>query len=164
MMNETRLLTGLTDEQVQQRMEQGLSNKTTASIGRTEGQIILANCLTFFNLVFVILAVLMLLVGSSVLNLTFMMVVVFNTVIGCIQEIRAKRAVDKLTLVAAQTVKTLRNSKLTDVRSDLLVQDDVVVFALGDQICADGTVLSGSLLVNEALVTGEAELSYAFKN
>ena len=118
-MHDTRMLTGLTDALVRQRMEQGLGNQTTASAGRTEKQIILSNCLTFFNLVFVIMAVLMLLVGSSILNLTFMMVVIINTVIGCIQQIRAKRAVDKLTLVAAQTVKVLRNGRLTQVRSDL---------------------------------------------
>ena len=148
---------GLTDQQVQQRVQKGLTNKTTASVGRTEWQIILGNCLSFFNLVFVVLAVLMLLVGSSPLNLTFMVVVVVNTVIGCVQEIRAKRAVDKLTLVAAQTVNTLRNGTFTPVRSDLLVQDDVVEFAAGDQICADGTVLSGNLQVNEAFITGEAD-------
>ncbi len=156
-MSPTPVLTGLTDAQVQQRMEQGLRNKTTASVGRTEWQIILGNCLSFFNLVFVVLAALMLLVGSSPLNLTFMVVVVVNTVIGCVQEIRAKRAVDKLTLVAAQTVKTLRNGEFIPVRSDLLVLDDVVEFGPGDQICADGIVLSGALQVNEALITGEAD-------
>ncbi len=156
-MSAEKVIAGLNDQQVSQRMAQGLSNKTTASAGRTEWQIILANCLTFFNLVFVVLAVLMLLVGSSVLNLTFMVVVVVNIIIGCVQEIRAKRAVDKLTLLAAQTVRTLRNGEFIPVRSDLLVRDDVVEFLPGDQICADGIVLSGSLQVNEALITGEAD-------
>ncbi len=148
---------GLSQAQVDQRMAQGLSNRVTAKQGRTEGEIILRNCLTFFNLVFIALAVFLLLSGSSVMNMTFMVIVVINTVIGCVQEIRAKRAVDKLTLVAAQTVKTLRDGQWTTVRSDLLVQDDLVEFAAGDQICADAILRSGSVQVNESLITGEAD-------
>ena len=148
---------GLTQEQVQQRMDAGLSNKTSVGVGRTEWQIILANSFTFFNLIFVVMAVLMLLVGSSILNLTFMVVVVLNTVIGCFQEIRAKRAVDKLTLVAAQTVTAWRDGKEQLLRSDLLVQDDLVEFGPGDQICADGIVCDGQVYVNESLITGEAD-------
>lgn len=149
--------TGLTTAQAQQRMAQGLSNKTSAGAGRSVWQIILANTLTYFNLIFVIMAALMLFVGSSILNLTFMVVVVINTVIGCFQEIRAKKAVDKLTLVAAQTVKVFRDGKETMLRSDLLVADDLVAFTPGDQICADGILCGGQLFVNESLITGEPD-------
>ena len=148
---------GLTASEVQKRISQGMQNQISSGAGRTETQIILANTLTFFNLIFVIMAVLMLVVGSSILNLTFMVVVVVNTVIGCIQEIRAKRAVDQLTLVAAQTLDTYRDGKLVRLRSDELVQDDLVIFTPGDQICADGILYDGELKVNEALVTGEAD-------
>ncbi len=148
---------GLTAAQVQHRLALGLSNQVTTESGRTEKQIILENSLTFFNLVFVVLAVIMLLVGSSVLNLTFMVVVLVNTVIGCFQEIRAKRAVDKLTLIAAQKIPVIRDGQKIQVRSDLLVRDDIVEFTPGSQICADGVLCQGSLQVNESLITGEAD-------
>ena len=149
--------TGLTTEEAQLRAEKGWSNGMVQSASRSEKSIILENCLTFFNLVFVVLAVILALSGSSVKNMTFLIVVICNAVIGCYQEIRAKRAVDKLTLVAAQQIRTLRDGEITTIRSDLLVRDDVVEFLSGDQICADGIVLSGELQVNEALVTGEED-------
>ena len=149
--------TGLCATQVKQRLSSGLINRVTANQGRTEGQILLQNCLTFFNLIFVIMAMVLALCGSSIKNMTFMIVVIVNTVIGCVQEIRAKRAVDKLTLVAAQTVTCIRDGVSLQVRSDLLVRDDIVVFGPGDQICADGILRRGKLQVNESLITGEAD-------
>lgn len=148
---------GLTLRQAKQRLSGGWDNRVYDKAVHTEGQIVLSNCLTFFNLVFIILAALLLLAGSSVIKLTFLVVVIINTVIGCVQEIRAKRAVDKLTLVAAQTVKTIRDGAVCHLRSDLLVRDDIVEFSSGDQICADGVLRTGTLQVNEALITGEAD-------
>ncbi|MBO5078191.1 MAG: HAD-IC family P-type ATPase [Oscillospiraceae bacterium] len=148
---------GLTWEQVQQRQEQGLTNAVTAKTGRTEKEIVLQHCLTYFNLVFLVLAAVLLIAGSSVKNMTFLVIVLINTAIGIFQQIRAKRAVDRLTLVSAQQVKTLRDRQWIRVRSDLLVQEDVVEFSAGDQICADAQVLSGTLRANESLLTGEAD-------
>ena len=148
---------GLTSAQVRARMSSGWSNRINKKTDLTEGQIIARNCMTFFNMVFGVLAVILLLAGSSIKNMTFLIVVIVNTVIGCFQEIRAKRAVDKLTLVAAQTVKTFREGITQTIRSDLLVRDDIVEFAAGDQICADGVVRTGQLQVNESLITGEAD-------
>lgn len=148
---------GLSAQEAQRRLAAGLGNRISDKTSRTEKQIILQNCLTFFNMIFIILAVLMLLVGSSILNLTFLVVVVINAVIGCFQEIRAKRAVDKLTLVAAQSLRTVRDGEISMIRSDFLVQGDVVEFISGDQICADGIVRTGELQVNESLITGEAD-------
>lgn len=148
---------GLSQSQVLQRQQAGQSNITTAKSGKTEKQIILEHCLTYFNLVFAVLAVILLLCGSSIKNMTFLVIVLINTVIGIVQQLRAKRAVDKLTLVTAQQVQTLRDGQWTLVRSDLLVLDDVVRFGPGDQICADAVVLQGSLQVNESLLTGEAD-------
>ena len=85
------------------------------------------------------------------------MVVIINTVIGCFQEIRAKRAVDRLTLVAAQTLRVIREGAVCTLRTDLLVRDDIVEFSSGNQICADGVLRTGTLQVNEALITGEAD-------
>ena len=154
---ETDPALGLTDAQVGERMEKGWANGIPASVSKSEWEIIGKNLLTFFNLVFVTMAVILALAGSSVKNMTFMIVVICNLCIGCYQEIRAKRAVDKLTLVAAQKIRTLRNGEETAISSELLVRDDIVFFAPGDQICADGVLLEGNLQVNEALITGEED-------
>ena len=148
---------GLTTEQAALRSRCGWDNRTTDGTLRTEKQIILQNILTFFNLVFVVLAVVLAISGSSVKNMTFLVVVAINVVIGCFQEIRAKRAVEKLTLVAARPVRTVRNGALVEIPSVELVRDDIVLFAPGDQICADAVVCDGDLQVNESLITGEAD-------
>ena len=147
--------TGLSRSQVHQRQENGLKNSAPVSAGRSEWEIIAGNLLTFFNLVFGVLAVVLALAGSSVKNMTFLIVVVCNLSIGCIQEIRAKRAVDKLTLVAAQRLTVIREGKAEVVPSEELVRDDIVEFSPGQQICADAVLLTGTLQMNEALVTGE---------
>ena len=132
---------GLTPEQVELRVACGWANVTQDGAGKSEIDIIREHSLTFFNLIFVVLAAILLIGQSSVKNMTFLIVAVINTVIGIVQEIRAKRAVDKLTLVAAQTVKTVREGKIVTLRSDELVRDDICEFASGDQICADAAVL-----------------------
>ena len=148
---------GLTSDQVRIRMERGWANIASLGPGRSEQEIILSNLFTFFNLIFVILAVLLILSGSSVKNCTFMGVVICNIVIGCIQEIRAKRAVDKLTLVARKPVRVIREGKALEVQPEELVLGDIVEFGPGDPICADGILRSGQLQVNESLITGEAD-------
>ncbi len=148
---------GLTAQDVQLRSACGWANVVVDKNARTEKDIIKDNLLTFFNIVFVVLAVLLVIGGSSIKNMSFLVFVVINSAIGIVQEIRAKRAVDKLTLVAAQNVKTMRGGKLQSVPAHALVRDDIVEFAPGDQICADGLVRSGSMQVNESLITGEAD-------
>ena len=148
---------GLTTQEAQLRKQGGWVNKAVQSASKTEREIVLENCLTFFNLVFLILAVVLVIGGSSVKNMTFLVVVICNTVIGIFQEIRAKRAADKLTLVSAQQLQVIRDGEMKKLRSDFLVRDDIVEFVSGDQICADGIVRSGELQVNEALVTGEED-------
>ena len=150
-------LRGLSAEQVKFRAERGWSNCLTQRASRSEKEIVLENIVTFFNLVFVVLATVLALSGSSIKNMTFLIVVICNAAIGCFQEIRAKRAVDKLTLVAAQQVQTIRNGTRATIRSDLLVRDDIVEFSSGNQICADGILRTGELWVNESLITGEAD-------
>ena len=149
------LQVGLTAQQVQTRLENGLGNQVTQTHTMTEWQIIRKNCLTFFNFLFVVMAIFLLVSGSSIKNIAFMGVVLINLFSNCFQEIRSKRAVDKLTLVAAQALTCIRDGKETQIRSDLLVRDDIVCFAPGDQICADAVLCAGQLQVNEALVTGE---------
>ena len=148
---------GLTALEVLQRKEGGWSNTASGGAGKTEREIVLGHIFTFFNLVFITLAVLLAVSGSSILNMGFMLIVIVNTVIGIFQEIRAKRAVDRLSLVADGTIRAVRDGQIEDVPIHELVRDDIVEFRAGDQICADGIVRSGSLQVNESLITGEAD-------
>ena len=147
---------GLSPQEIKLRQSNGLSNIMPPSNTKSEGQIIKENVLTFFNLIFLVLALCLCLVGSFK-NLMFLLVAVANTIVGSFQEIRAKRAVDKLTLVAAGTAKAIRSGQRVSVRTDQLVRDDIVEFAAGDQICADAVVRDGQLQVNESLLTGEAD-------
>ena len=148
---------GLTEEQVRQRREAGWGNQAQESASKSEKQIVLENLFTFFNLVFTVLAVILIIAGSSIKQLSFLVIVICNIVIGIFQEIRAKRAVDKLTLVATQKVRVIRDGEVEEEPSDRLVRDDIVEFNAGDQICADGIVRVGQLQVNESLITGEAD-------
>ncbi len=148
---------GLDHDQVELRSACGWRNIAPQGSGKSEADIILSHTLTFFNLVFVVLAAVLVAVASSPKNMTFLIIATINTVIGIVQEIRAKRAVDQLTLVAAQSIRVYREGKRLELRPDLLVRDDIVEFRPGDQICADAVVRTGVLQVNEALITGEAD-------
>lgn len=148
---------GLTTLEVAHRRERGWENRESGTALRSEWEIIAHHSLTFFNLVFIVLAAVLVFAGSSVKNMTFLVVAVINTVIGCVQEIRAKRAVEKLTLLTRRPVKTVRDGSITEVPSEELVRDDIVLFGPGDQICADGILRTGQLQVNESLITGEPD-------
>ena len=147
--------TGLSPAEVEQRRQQGKVNRPPRSSTKTVGQIVRDNLCTYYNCVFVVLA-LMLVSVRSWLNMGFLGVVFCNTVIGIVQQLRAKKTIDALTLVAARKVRCLRGGAWGECLSEELVQDDVVEFAAGDQIVADGVVLEGSAQVNESLITGEA--------
>lgn len=147
---------GLTSEQVVARQNNGLRNVTPASNTKSEKQIVREKVFTFFNLIFIVLAAALLIVGSFK-NMTFLVIAIINTVIGIIQETRAKRAVDKLTLVAAGRLCVYRDGKRHEIPTDQLVRDDIVEFSAGNQICADAIVRDGQMQVNESLLTGEAD-------
>ena len=116
---------GLSAQEVSLRQKGGLRNISPKSNTKSERQIIKENTFTFFNLIFIVLAVALAVVGSFK-NMTFLIIAVANTVIGIFQEIRAKRAVDKLTLVSAGTVRAVRSGQRVPVRTDQLVRDDIV--------------------------------------
>ena len=147
---------GLTRDQVEARLSAGWSNDPGESPSKSERQIIQENCLTFFNLIFLILAVLLVIAGSYK-NMMFLVIAIANTAIGTFQEIRSKRAVDRLTLVAEQPVKAIRDGVRAEVRPSRLVRDDIIELSAGDQICAGAVVRSGEMQVNESLITGEAD-------
>ena len=147
---------GLTEHQAQQRRDAGLMNLPVKSPTKSVRQIVLGNILTYFNLIFIALAVLLISVRAYT-ECTFLVVVVVNTVIGTVQEINAKRKLDQLTLLVQPRITVVRDGTARPIACEKLVRDDVVEFVSGNQICADGTVLTGEVQVNESLVTGEAD-------
>ncbi len=146
---------GLTDSEVRVRIESGWANSSIDSKTKTELQIVTDNLFTYFNLIFAVLAVLVILVGSF-RDLTFMPVVIINTIIGIVQEIRSKRTLDKLSLLSEPKARVIRDGREITLSTDKTVIDDVAVFRAGNQIYADAVVLDGSVQVNESLITGES--------
>ena len=138
-------ITGLTAAEVNARRAAGQTNTPPKSQTKTTGEIVRDNICTYFNLVFLVLAVMLALVRSW-LNMGFLGIVFCNTLIGIVQQLRAKRTIDKLTLVSAQKIRCLRDGRWCEVLSDDLVQDDVVEFGAGDQIAADAVVLDDTNL------------------
>ena len=147
---------GLTQQQVQERIDQGLTNETDLSTDKTTKEIIISNTFTYFNLIFLIITVLLCLVGSF-RNLTFLPIVIGNTLIGIIQEVRAKRTLDKMNLLNAPHAIVVRDGVKQKIETEQLVQDDEIILEAGNQICADAVVVEGSVQVNESLLTGEAD-------
>lgn len=147
---------GLSEEQVTLRQQQGLLNRESDIKTKSIKQIILQNIITPFNILNAILASLILLVGSYK-NLMFMGVIVSNLLIGTFQEIRAKRTIDRLALVAAPKAKVIRNGELSSIGVHEVVLDDIVVLEAGNQVCTDCIVRCGECEVDESLLTGESD-------
>ena len=149
-------MTGLTDEQVRERVEEGKVNADENPNTRTYKQIIRENTLTFFNFLNLVLLVLVLLVGSYK-NAFFVCIIIINTLIGIAQEIRAKITIDKLAILTAKKSVVIREGQKWTVPTEELVVDDIVCLKAGDQIPADARILEGSVEVNESLLTGESD-------
>ena len=149
-------MTGLTNEQVQQRIEEGKINANENPNTRSYKQIIRENVLTFFNFLNLALMIMVLLVGSYK-NSMFMGIIVINTVIGIIQEVRAKKTLDKLAILTESKAVVLREGKKWSISTEKLVLDDILFLKTGDQVPADAKVLEGSIEVNESLLTGESD-------
>ena len=149
-------MTGLTDEQVNERIAEGKVNADENPNTRTYKQIVRENTLTFFNFLNLVLLVLVLLVGSYK-NAFFVCIIIINTLIGIAQEIRAKKTIDKLAILTARKSVVIREGQKWTVPTEELVLDDVVCLKTGDQVPADARILEGSLEVNESLLTGESD-------
>lgn len=149
-------ITGLTDEEVRQRTEKGLTNRADISTDKTTKEIVISNVFTYFNLIFLVITILLIMVGSF-RNLTFLPIIIGNTVIGIVQEIRAKKTLEKMSLLNAPHADVVRNGSLKQISTEELVKDDVILLTAGKQICADAVVISGNIQVNESLLTGEAD-------
>lgn len=149
-------MTGLTDEQVRERIEEGKVNADENPNTRTYKQIVRENTLTFFNFLNLVLLILVLVVGSYK-NAFFVGIIIINTLIGIAQEIRAKITIDKLAILTARKSIVIREGQKWTVPTEELVLDDIVCLKTGDQVPADARILEGSLEVNESLLTGESD-------
>ena len=147
---------GLTSAEVQLRIDAGWDNRPVESPTGSVWQIIAGNVFTYFNLIFFIIAAALLIVGSYN-NLSFLVIIFANLMIGIVQELNSKRTLDSLTLLHERRLTAVRNGETVSVSTEDLVIDDIVVFRPGNQICADGIVVSGEVQVNEALITGESD-------
>ena len=141
---------------MQEHRLHGWTNRAVESASKTTKEIIHENVYTYFNLIFAVLAVLLCIAGSF-RDLTFLPVIIANTLIGIIQEVRAKQVLDKLSMLNAPRSAVVRDGKKKIVDSEELVLDDIVIFKAGSQVCADAEVCAGEVQVNESLLTGESD-------
>ena len=152
---------GLTADAVRARIDAGWANTPVESAGKSVKQIVLSNTFTYFNILFFLLALCVIAVGilepKRLLNLTFMGVIIINTAIGIVQEVRSKRELEKLSVLAAPKATVVRDGAELTLGTEALVRDDIVVFSAGNQIYADAVVVAGDCQVNEALITGESD-------
>ncbi len=148
---------GLSSKQVKLRIEQGLTNKETTVPTKTIPRIIRDNVFTLFNLLNFLLALAIFAVGSYK-NLLFMGIVLCNTLISTIQEIRSKLVIDKLSVITSTKAKVIRNNKIVTINNEDIVLDDIILFKAGNQIVTDAIIMEGEVSVNEAFITGETEL------
>ena len=148
-------LTGLSSAEVAERIAQGKINANTDAKTKSIGQIIREHSLTLFNFVNIGLAVLVGITGQY-RNMTFMLVVIFNLVIGVVQEVRAKKMVDQLSILTAKKVRVVRDGKEQEIDVEDVVLDDIVLLSHGDQVPADAIVVQGGPAVDQSLLTGES--------
>lgn len=141
---------------MQEHRLHGWTNRAVESASKTTKEIIHENVFTYFNLIFAVLAVLLCIAGSF-RDLTFLPVILANTLIGIIQEVRAKQVLDNLSMLNAPRSAVVRDGKKKIVDSEELVLDDIVIFKAGSQVCADAEVCAGEVQVNESLLTGESD-------
>ena len=149
-------LTGLTQAEVAERVAAGRVNANADVKTKSVSQIVREHALTLFNMVNLGMAVLVMITGQY-RNMMFMGVVFSNLAIGIVQELRAKRMVDRLTIITAPDVRVIREGRECSIPVDQVVVDDLVVVAHGDQVPADGVVVAGAASMNESLLTGESD-------
>ena len=149
-------LEGLSQEEVAKKIQEGKQIKVTIKTEKSIGQIIRDNVFTYFNLIFLVLAVLLVAVKSWN-NLLFVPVVVVNSLVGIVQEVRSRRILRQMQFLHMSEAIVLREGKEVALPIDQLVEGDLVRFQAGDQIYADGVLLEGDLKVDESQLTGEAD-------
>lgn len=160
----TNMEKGLTADEVQQRIDSGKINGDQNVKTKSVAQILRENIVTFLNFIFIVFAVLIcFFIDSSekfltiVGNFGFLILIVFNALVGIVQELRAKHTIDKLSLISAPKAVVIRDGEQKEIAVKDIVLDDITVLASGSQICADSFVVEGSIEVNESLITGEPD-------
>ncbi|MBR3684996.1 MAG: HAD-IC family P-type ATPase [Clostridia bacterium] len=160
-MPEENAIIGLTSEEVQERVQSGKVNGDQNVKTKSVPQILRTNIITFFNLLFVVISVILLIFVPKNLdglsNFGFLAIVIGNLFVGIFQELKAKRTIDKLSLLSAPKVTAIRDGEKVNIALKDIVLDDAIELSAGSQICADAIVMSGSLEVNESLITGESD-------
>ena len=151
-----KLNIGLTASQVEERYKDNLVNFNTDVKTKSAKEIIMENAFTLFNIINIILAIAIIAVGSYK-NLTFIIIIVLNTVISTFQELRSKYTIDKLSVVSEHKIKVIRDGKTLELSLDEIVLDDIVKFTSGNQIVVDSIIKEGEVLVDESFITGEEE-------
>ena len=146
---------GLTSAQVEKRIEENLTNNSTVKTNKTIGTILIKNIFTFFNMTCLAVALALIFVGAYS-DLMFLVIVVLNTVIGIVQELKAKKTMDKLSLTNSNFTKVIRDGEEQEIYKTEVVLDDVLQLKPGMQIACDSIVLDGQIEVNESLLTGES--------
>lgn len=153
---------GLTAAEVEKRVAEGKVNGEQTVRTKSVAQILASNIFTFFNFLFVGMAIILFFFvdfnnNKAFGSFGFMGLVIINSVIGIVQELRAKRTMDKLSLISAPKIKVLRDGAISEVAVKDAVLDDLTELSTGDQICADAVVTDGVIEVNESLITGEPD-------
>ncbi len=145
---------GLSTKQVERRKEQGLINYDTALPTKSIKTIIIENLCTLFNLINLLLGIAIFCVGSYK-NLFFLLIIITNTLISTIQEIKSKKTIDKLAIISSKKANVIRNGKIEQIAIDEIVLDDLIEFNTGNQIATDCEILDGQVDVDESFITGE---------
>lgn len=147
--------TGLTEQQVNQRIKEKLDNKVNNNYSKTYRQIFFDNLFTYFNLLYFIVT-LALILFNNLDEIGYLFIVVPNILISIIQEINAKRTIEKLSLISSKSVAVIRQGVKQQINTSSVVLDDIILLNSGDQIVADSIVISGEVEVDESLLTGES--------
>lgn len=147
---------GLTKQQVEERIAKGQQNTLPPSASKTTSQIFRENICTLFNLLNFLIAIALAFVGAWS-NMVFIAIILLNLIIGIVQELRAKKMVDELSLLIVPKATVIRDGKEIQIPIEQVVQDDVMVLESGQQICCDALIVEGESEVNESLLTGESD-------
>ena len=147
---------GLPDDVVQRRILDQLVNETKKGSTKSCKKIVISNIFTFFNILTISLAVWLISIKAFT-DLVFLVIVTANIIIGIYQEIKAKKTIDRLSLLSAPSAVVIRNGNKQEINVGDVVLDDLIVLGAGNQICADSIVVDGSIEVNESLLTGESD-------
>lgn len=147
---------GLSQEQVDERVAQGLVNAATKKYSKTYKSIFIGNICTFFNLLCLLCAVALLLARAPVNQYLFVVIFLCNIFVSIFQEIRAKRKIDRLCILSSPTAKVVRGGIKLDIPVEQLVVDDIILLTAGQQVPADCVAIGGAAELNESLLTGES--------